>query len=44
MQVQVVNNGKTNIYSYDPEHYDGVVAFYENAQTNGEIESYTLSM
>jgi hypothetical protein len=43
MQVQVEKDGEFIIYSYDPEHWDSVVEFYEKAYQNCEIESYWVS-
>jgi hypothetical protein len=43
MNVTVINNEDTAItYGYAPEHYDGVVAFYADLQSKGEIQSFTV--
>jgi hypothetical protein len=43
MNVTVINNEDTAItYGYAPEHYDGVVKFYQDLQDKGEIQSFTV--
>lgn len=42
MGVTVVKNGVEYRMGYDPCHYVGVKAFYDEAVANGEIESYEI--
>jgi hypothetical protein len=43
MTVTVINNQDTAItYAYSPDHYEGVVQFYNDLQANGEIKSFTV--
>jgi len=44
MQVTVINNdGKKIQPIYDPEHYEGVKAFYEGLLNTGQIWHYSIA-
>jgi hypothetical protein len=43
MLVEVTNNNETNTrYAFDPEHFDGVCKFYDEAVESGQIISWRI--
>lgn len=44
MGVSVIKDGVTYNMGYDPCHYEGVKAFYEEALANGEIDSFSIDI
>ena len=44
MQITTIdNNGEAITYGYDPEHYENVIAFYQELKEKNDIKEWRIS-